>query len=293
MTLYGGIESGGTKTVCAVGTGPDDVRAVERFATTHPAETLRRAVAFFAAQPAPVAAVGIGSFGPVDERPGSPTFGHVTTTPKPGWQHVDVVTPVREALGVPVAFDTDVNAAALAEHRWGAARGLDAFVYLTVGTGIGGGGFVGGRRIRGLTHPEMGHLLVPRAPGDAFAGVCPFHGDCWEGLASGPAIEQRWGRPGRELPPGHAAWELEADYLAAGLMSLVLALSPERVVVGGGVMAHAPLLARVREALRRRLNGYLPVPDFDAYLVPPALGARAGVLGALALAQDAAGPPPA
>lgn len=293
MTLYGGIESGGTKTVCAVGTGPDDVRAVERFPTTQPAETLRRAVAFFEAQPAPVAAVGIGSFGPVDERPGSPTFGHVTTTPKPGWQHVDVVTPVREALGVPVAFDTDVNAAALAEHRWGAARGLDAFVYLTVGTGIGGGGFVGGRRIRGLTHPEMGHLAVPRAPGDAFAGVCPFHGDCWEGLASGPAIEQRWGRPGRDLPPDHPAWDLQAGYLAAGLMSLVLALSPERVVVGGGVMEHAPLLARVREALRQRLNGYLPVADFDAYLVPPALGARAGVLGALALAQDVAGPTPA
>ena len=293
MTLYGGIEAGGTKVVCAVGTGPDDLRAVERFPTTTPEETLGRAVAFFEAQPEPVAAVGIGSFGPVDVDPGSPGWGHVTTTPKPGWQGADVVGPVRRGLGVPVGFDTDVNAAALAERRWGAARGLDTFVYLTVGTGIGGGGLVGGRRILGLTHPEMGHLRVPRVPGDDFAGVCPYHGDCWEGLASGPAIEARWGAAPPELPPDHEAWPLEARTLAFGVVNLVLTVSPQRVIVGGGVMGQERLFPLVRAEVQRLLNGYVQVPalldGIDAFVVPPGLGDRAGVLGALALAREAGG----
>ena len=196
--IVGGIEAGGTKFVCAVGTGPGDLRAVERFPTTTPEETLGRAIAYF--RDRPVAAVGVGSFGPVDVDPDSPTWGHVTSTPKPGWQGADVAGGVARALGVPVGFDTDVNAAALAEHRWGAAQGLDTFVYLTVGTGIGGGGLIAGRRLHGLTHPEMGHIRVPRVPGDDFAGVCPYHGDCWEGLASGPAIEARWGPPRPTFP---------------------------------------------------------------------------------------------
>lgn len=291
MTRLGGIEAGGTKFVCTAGTGPDDLEAVERFPTTTPEETLGRAIAFFERHP--VAAVGIGSFGPVDVDPASSGYGCVTSTPKPGWQGADVRGTVADALGVPVAFDTDVNAAALAEHRWGAAQGLDTFVYLTIGTGIGGGGMVGGRRIRGLTHPEMGHIRVPRAAGDDFEGTCPYHGDCWEGLAAGPAIEARWGTAPPDLPAGHEAWPLEAEYVAQGIVTLVLTLSPQRVVVGGGVMGQDHLFPLVRTEVQRLLNGYVQMPavvdEIDAYLVPPALGDRAGVLGALALAREACG----
>ncbi|RMF63832.1 MAG: ROK family protein, partial [Bacteroidetes bacterium] len=214
---YGAVEAGGTKFVCAVGTGPDDVRALTRFPTTTPEETLARTLDFFRSQPEPPVALGVGSFGPLDPDPSSPTYGYITRTPKPGWSHTDVAGTLGRALGVPVAFDTDVNAAAVGEHRWGAARGLDTFIYLTVGTGIGGGGLVGGRRLHGLVHPEMGHVLVPRAPSDDFAGHCPFHGACLEGMAAGPALQARWGRPGADLSADHPAWDLEAHYLAHGL----------------------------------------------------------------------------
>ncbi len=291
--IVGGIEAGGTKFVCAVGTGPDDVRDLERFPTTTPDETLARAVAFFERQPDRVEAIGIGSFGPADVDPTSRTYGHVTTTPKPGWNGADVIGAITSALDVPVGFDTDVNVAALGEHRWGAAQDLDSFVYLTVGTGIGGGGMVSGRRIHGLTHPEMGHLRVPRIEGDDFEGGCPYHGDCWEGLANGPAIEARWGRPGSELPPDHPAWALQARYLALGLANLILTISPQRIVMGGGVMSQEQLFPLVRHEVQTVLNGYVAVPavleDVDAYIVPPALGDRAGVLGALALAREAVG----
>jgi fructokinase len=288
--LLGGLEAGGTKFVCAVGTGPDDVRAQTRFATTTPAATIRRAVEFFAeaATRRPLAGIGIASFGPLDLDRRSPTFGAITTTPKPGWQDVDLVTPLA-ALGVAVAIDTDVNAAALAEHRWGAARGVGSAVYVTVGSGIGGGAVIHGRPVHGLVHPEMGHLRLPvdRAR-DPFPGTCPHHGDCWEGLASGPALAARWGQPPETLPDDHPAWELQAHYLALGLASVVLTLSPERVVLGGGVMARRRLYGAVRQKLAGLLGGYLRTPmlgaDVDSYVVAPALGDRAGVLGALALA---------
>lgn len=290
--LYGAIEAGGTKFVCAVGTGPDDLRAVERFPTTLPAETLGRALAFFRRQPEPIAALGVGSFGPVDLDAASPTYGHVTSTPKAGWAGAAVVAPLGEALGVPVAFDTDVNAAALGEHRWGAARGLHTFVYLTVGTGIGGGALVEGRRLHGVLHPEMGHVPVPREAGDAFAGTCPYHGDCLEGLAAGPALAARWGQPAEALAPGHPAWDLEARYLASALAGYVLTLAPQRLILGGGVMQQAQLFPLVRRHLLRRLGGYFQARALteavDTYVVPPALGDRAGVLGGLALAQEAA-----
>lgn len=291
MPVYGGIEAGGTKFVCAVGTGPDDVRALERFPTTTPDATIGRAIDFLRAHD--VEAVGIGSFGPVDPHPDSPTWGYITTTPKPGWAHVDFGGAVGRALGVPVAFDTDVNVAALGEHRWGAGQGLDTFLYLTVGTGIGGGGFVRGRRMRGLVHPEIGHLLLPRVAGDGFAGTCPYHGDCLEGLASGPALEARWGARAETFEPDHPAWGLEAEYLGRALVNLVVTLSPERILLGGGVMSAPDLLPRVRTVLRERLGGYVAHPTFtDAdrladYVVAPRLGARAGVLGALALAHGA------
>jgi fructokinase len=294
VALFGGVEAGGTKFVCAVGTGPDDLRQVERFPTTTPEETLSRVIQFFRNQTEPVAAVGIGSFGPVDPDPASPTYGYVTSTPKPGWRDADVAGQIQRALNVPVGFDTDVNAAALGEYRWGAAQGLDTFVYLTVGTGIGGGGVVGGKLMHGLIHPEMGHIPVPHDHArDPFAGACPFHGDCLEGLASGPAIERRWGVKADMLPPDHPAWELEAEYLAAGLWSMVCMLSPQRIILGGGVMEQAHLFPLVRRKLQAKLNGYVQAPailqEIDQFIVPPGLGSRSGVLGAIALAERALG----
>ena len=292
MSLWGGVEAGGTKFVCAVGTGPDDLRAETRFPTTKPAETLGRAVEFFRAavrEHGEIAGLGVASFGPVDVDPRSPTWGHVTTTPKPGWAHTDVACPLGRALGVPVAFDTDVNGAALGEQRWGAARDLDTFVYVTVGTGIGGGGLVAGELMHGLLHPEMGHLAVPRHPDDTFEGICPFHGDCLEGLASGPAIEARAGARGEELADDHPVWEIEAHYLAVLAANLTLILSPRRLIFGGGVMRRPRLYNLVRQGLLQRLAGYLKTPEIlehiDRYLMAPQLGERAGVLGAIALAS--------
>ncbi|MFO7741714.1 MAG: ROK family protein [Anaerolineae bacterium] len=292
MTSYGGVEAGGTKFVCAVGSGPDEILAQTEFPTTSPEETIGRAITFFEAQPAHIAAVGIGSFGPVDPDPRSPTFGTITTTPKAGWQKVDIAGEIESALGVPVAFDTDVNAAALGEHRWGAARDLETFVYITVGTGIGGGAIVEGSLLHGLVHPEMGHFRIPHdRDRDPFDGTCPFHGDCLEGLASGPAIEARWGQRGENLPDDHSAWPLEAHYLALGLVSVICILSPERIILGGGVMKRSLLFPMIRSEVQDLLSGYIRAreitQDIDTYIVPPALGARAGVLGAVALAMTA------
>jgi fructokinase len=295
MALYGGIEAGGTRFVCAVGTGPDDIVAETHFPTTTPDESISSAVEFFARfqeeNDEPLTAVGIGTFGPVDTNPDSPTFGSITSTPKPGWQNADFAGTIEHALGVPVSIDTDVNAAILAESLWGAAAGLEDAVYLTIGTGIGGGAVSGGRLIHGLLHPEMGHMLVPRLSGDDFVGVCPFHKDCLEGLASGPAITERWGKAGEDLPDNHEAWHLEAEYLAIALVNLVFILSPERLILGGGVMRQRKLFPLLREAFIRRLSGYLKAPEFakkiDGFILPPALGEQVGVLGALALASQA------
>jgi fructokinase len=290
--LYGGVETGGTWCVCALGTGPGELVAHDRFATGSPQETLDRIVAFFAtdAHPAP-AAIGLGSFGPVDVDPQSPSWGSVTTTPKPGWAHTPVGGVLRERLGVPLALDTDVNAAALGEQRWGAGRDARSLCYLTVGTGVGAGLLVEGRPLHGLVHPEAGHLRVPHdTVRDPFAGVCPFHGDCWEGLAAGPALSARWGLEGRDLPDEHPAWALEAEYLALGILSIVMVASPHRVILGGGVMERAPLLGLVRTRLRELVGGYLDLPllgaDIDRFLVRPELDDDAGVLGAIALAQQ-------
>jgi len=256
--------------------------------TTTPAETLARVVDFFRAMP--VAAIGVASFGPLDLDPGSPTAGFITATTKPGWSHVDVAGGIGRALGVPVSIDTDVNGAALGEQRWGAGVGFDPLVYVTVGTGIGGGAVIGGRRVHGLVHPEMGHMRIPRELTDTFAGACPFHADCLEGLASGRAIRERCGLPGEALAADDPVWELEARYLAFGLVNVISVLSPRRIVIGGGVMRQPRLLARVRGEVRTILAGYVRSPAvidaIEQYIVPPALGERAGVLGALALAHD-------
>ncbi|MCP4428643.1 MAG: ROK family protein [Chloroflexi bacterium] len=289
QNLFGGIEAGGTKFVCAVGTGPDDIRAEARFPTTSPEETIGRAIAFFREQE-PVTAVGIAAFGPLDPNPQSSTYGHITTTPKPGWANVNFAGAIQDALGAPVGFDTDVNGAALGEWKWGAAQGLDTFIYLTIGTGIGGGAMVNGRLLHGLIHPEMGHISLPHDwKTDPYRGRCPYHGDCLEGMAAGPAIGDRWGQPAYELPPGHPAWELEAHYLALALRSFICALSPQRIIMGGGVMEQPHLFPLVRQKTQATLNGYIQSPAIlaaiDEYIAPPGLGNRAGVLGAIALAM--------
>jgi fructokinase len=294
MPLYGSIEAGGTKFICAVGSGPEDLKAQARFPTTTPKETLAKCIEFFRSQPK-IEALGVGCFGPIELRANARRYGHVTTTPKVGWGNADIVGPLREALGVPVGFDTDVNSAVLGEARWGAALGLSTAVYVTVGTGIGGGALVGGQLAHGLVHPEMGHLLVPREPDDLeFTGDCPFHGArCWEGLASGPALEHRWGQRAETLPAGHRAWDLEARYIASGLTTLVLVLSPERIILGGGVMQTEALMPVVRKYLMRSLAGYvqadLLIKGIDQYVVSPLLGQQSGIAGGLALAELAAG----
>lgn len=273
---YGGVETGGTWTVCALGSGPEDLIAREQFHTTGPEETLERIAAWFDAREPPQA-IGIGAFGPLDLRGGS-----VASTPKPGWAGTSFAPVMRERLGVPVAFDTDVNAAALGEYLWGAGSGAETLAYVTVGTGIGVGLMHEGRPWHGLVHPEAGHVRVPRASEDTYAGACPLHRDCWEGLAAGRAIAERWGvQDAEELPEGHPAWELEASYLALGIHSIVSVASPHRVIVGGGVLEQPGLLTRAGERLGEINAGYIDLPR----LVPPALGDDAGVLGAIALAK--------
>jgi fructokinase len=291
LHLFGGIEGGGTKFVCAVGTGPFDIRAEVRFPTTTPKETLDQAIAFFKEQDN-LASIGIACFGPLDPNPDSVTFGRILPTPKPGWTGTNLVQTMHSAFGIPIAFDTDVNGAALGEFRWGAAQGLDTFIYLTIGTGIGGGAFVEGKLLHGLLHPEMGHIPLPHdRERDPFDGICPFHGDCFEGLANGPAMEKRWGQSAEKLPKDHPAWDLEAHYVAHALASYVYTISPKRIIVGGGVGSNLHLLKMVREKTRALINGYIPsraiLDEIDTFIVPPALGNRAGVAGALALAQQA------
>jgi len=288
---YGGIEAGGTKWVCAVADRPGQPLETEPFPTTAPGPTVSRAARFFATR-GPVDAIGVGAFGPVEIRRDSPAWGTITTTPKPGWADTDLAGALIAALGVPVALDTDVNAAALGEWRWGAGAGLDTFVYITVGTGIGGGAVAGGRLVHGLLHPEFGHMRIPHdRAADPFDGICPYHGDCLEGLASGEAIRQRWGRAGEELT-ATAAWDIEAEYLALALVNVICALSPQRIIIGGGVAKQPALLPLARRRVRELLAGYLRAPELtdaaatDGYIVTPRLGDRAGVIGAIELARD-------
>jgi fructokinase len=292
-TIYGGIEAGGTKWVCAIGSGPDNVIAEARFPTTTPTETLARAIAFFRDHQhvGPLAAIGVGAFGPVDLNPRSLTYGFITSTPKQGWANTDVVGVLHQALSVRVNIDTDVNAAALGEYRWGAAQGCECAVYLTIGTGIGGGALIHGWLLHGLVHPEMGHMRLPHdRQRDPFPGTCPYHGDCLEGLASGPALAKRWGQPAETLGADHVAWVLQAHYLALALINLVCTFSPERIIVGGGVMDQPQLFPLVRAEVQQILNGYVQAPEIldqiDRYIVPPALGNRAGILGGIALAAQ-------
>jgi fructokinase len=293
--LFGGIEGGGTKFVCAVGTSPDDICRESRIPTTTPEETLGQAIAFFKEAEREFgrfSALGVACFGPLDPNPASPSFGHILPTPKPGWTGADIVGTLRSAFDLPIGFDTDVNGAALGEWTWGAAQGLDTFIYLTVGTGVGGGAMVNGKLLHGLLHPEMGHIMIPHdKERDPFEGACPFHKDCFEGLASGPALEKRWGQRAEMLPLDHPAWELEAHYVALALASYVTTLSPQRVIIGGGVGGREDLLPLIRKNVQTILNGYVQsraiAENIDKYIVSPGLGSRSGMLGAIALAKEA------
>lgn len=293
MALFGALEAGGTKFMCAVGSGSEGVRASERIPTIGPAETFEAVLSFFdnaVEKHGSLSAIGVASFGPIDGDPKSPGFGHVTESVKPGWVNVDMVGPLADRYGVPVSFDTDVNGAALGEGAWGAGQGLTDFVYVTVGTGIGGGAMVGGKALQGLIHTEMGHMRVQRHPEDGFKGVCAAHGDCIEGLASGPAIATRWREKAENLPSDHPAWRLQAHYLGQMCVNLTTILSPERIILGGGVMHHEGLIDRVREAFASGFNDYLPTLEkaggIERYIVPPALGDQSALYGAFTAAQD-------
>ena len=279
--LIAGLELGGTKTVVAIGERDGTIAEEFRYPTTTPEETLAIAIDWWLER-GEVVALGIASFGPLRLRRDAVDYGIYLTTPKLAWQGFSLVDFIAKNLpNARLTIETDVNAALLAELKKGAAQGVKNALYLTVGTGIGAGVCCEGRLVHGMLHPEMGHLRVPRFAGDDFAGVCPFHGDCWEGLASGPAIEKRWGLPAHLLPEDHPAWEMEAYYLAQGLFSANTILSPERMILGGGV-SQAPLLHdRISEHFRHLSNGYFP--DLGALLSPPALGQQAGIIGALLL----------
>ena len=292
--LYGAIEAGGTKFLCAAGYGPNEVLEEVRFPTSSPSATLGSVVSFFERierEVGPLGSFGIAAFGPLDLQPRSRTFGHLLATPKSGWAGTDLLAPLKERFARPIAIDTDVNAAALAEAHFGAGFGTRSLAYVTVGTGIGGGAVIDGRTLRGLLHPEMGHIHVRRDPRDeGFVGVCPIHRDCLEGLASGPAIAVRWGATVDEWPEGHPGLEIIGDYLGQLAALIALLLSCERIVFGGGVMTTGRLMPHVRTAACRYLNGYLPLESvaFDEYICAPGLAERAGITGAFVLATEAA-----
>lgn len=296
--LVGAIEAGGTKFVCAVGTCPQDLDRIEFPSGDSPEYVLAQVTDWLGEQQrrrGKLQAIGIGSFGPIDLHRDSPTYGHITSTPKSGWRNTDILGAVRRVFpDIPLAFDTDVNGAALGEFHWGNGEGLHDFIYITIGTGIGGGVMVGGQLLHGLVHSEMGHLRLPRIPGDAFAGVCPFHGDCWEGLCSGPALLARAKMAAEAIPPEHEAWDRETQYIAYAVANLVCVLSPQRVIIGGSVRKGGQLgqdrfFRMVRARVRTALNDYLVSPplqeDIDRFIVPPFLGDDAGICGAIALAQ--------
>lgn len=290
MELLGAVETGGTSVRCARGTGPDDVHEQRTIPTGDPEATLAEVLAFFRGGEQ-VARVGVAAFGPIEVDPASPRWGHLLRTPKPGWSGFGLGPGLRDGLGVPVALDSDVNAAALAEGTSGAAPGVRPLAYLTVGTGIGLGALVGDVPLRGLLHPEAGHLRLRRAAGDDFPGTCPYHGDCWEGMACGPAIAARAGTDPAGLDEDDPVWDLCAGYVAAGLAAVTLVLSPRRIVLGGGVGGRPGVLARVRAALPGLLAGGLDRPadaaEAERFVVAPA-HRDAGLVGAFALAATAA-----
>lgn len=289
MSLYGGIEAGGTKFVCAVGDVSGDIKDECVIKTTVPEETLPQVVDFFK-QHKKLKVVGIGSFGPIETRKTAKKYGFILNTPKKAWIDCDFVGAVKKGLDLPVGFDTDVNAAALGEYYYGAARGFYNALYMTIGTGIGASAIVDGKVLHGFEHSEMGHMLIPHdREKDSFLGACLYHGDCFEGLACGTAVKARWQvHSALDLPPAHEAWDLEADYLAAGLMNCILVLSPQRIILGGGVMRQKQLFPLLHRKIKEKIHDYIRLPDnLSEYIVAPGLDDRSGVIGALVIARQA------
>ena len=288
--ILGAIEAGGTKFVCAIGDEEGNIVEKVSFSTTTPSETMENVINYF--KDKNIEALGIGSFGPIDPNKGSKTYGYITTTPKKYWSNYNILGRLKESFDIPMEFDTDVNGAALGEVIWGSAQGIDNCLYITVGTGIGAGAVVEGKMLHGLSHPEMGHIIIAREEDDKFEGTCIYHKTCLEGLASGPAIEERWGKKGNELEEDHPCWDLEARYLAKALVNYILILSPKKIIMGGGVMKQLQLFPLIRSYVKKYLNGYVSsdtiLKEIDSYIIPPGLGDNSGIKGALALAKVAA-----
>ena len=280
---YGAIEAGGTKFVCAVSNENFEILERVSIPTTTPDETMNAAFEFFDKHE--LGAIGVGSFGPIDVNKKSKTYGYITTTPKIAWANYNFVGAVKDRYNIPIGWTTDVNAAALGELKKGAAVGLQSCVYLTVGTGIGGGAAINGQLLEGYGHPEMGHILVRMHPDDKYEGNCPYHKNCLEGIASGPAIEERWGKKAYELEDNEEVWKIEAFYLAQAMMTYTLILSPERIVLGGGVMKQSQLFQLIRKELEQLMKNYVSMPNLNEYIVPPALGDNSGITGCLILAK--------
>lgn len=292
MKYYGAIEAGGTKFVCSILADPDHYFEEVRFPTTTPEETLERMVSFFKEQrnKYELTAIGVSCFGPIDLNPSSPTYGYITTTPKIKWRYTNIVGFLKQELNLPVGFDTDVNGAALAEYKWGNPENIRNLVYYTVGTGVGGGVVIDGKPVHGLVHPEAGHILIRQnLEKDPFKGDCPYHGNCLEGLCAGPTIQARFGIPPQDLPEDHPFWPILANYLAQACIAQIYQISPQKIVLGGGVMGQKQLYPMIRKEVIRLLNGYIQHPmileHIDQYITPPILGNRAGACGAMALAQ--------
>jgi len=287
---YGALEAGGTKMVCAIGTKEGQIIDQVSIPTLLPDETIPKIIGYF--KDKDIMALGVASFGPLDPDPASPTYGYITSTPKPGWSDYDLVGSLSSALNVPIGFDTDVNGSLLGETCYGASKDLSDVIYITVGTGIGGGKLSGGKPVHGMLHPELGHVRMVPHPEDHYKGRCPFHGCCFEGMASGPAIEERWGAKAKDLADRDEVWELEAYYIGQALAGLILTLSPKRIILGGGVMHQEQLFPLIRAEVKKELNGYLRTAQLEAiddYIVPASLNDDQGIMGCIRLAMTAAG----
>lgn len=288
--LFGALEAGGTKMVCAIGDESGKIFDQIHIPTTTPDETMPKIIEYFMDKD--IKAIGIACFGPIDLNRESAGYGHILDTPKLPWVGYDIVGAVKKALGIPVGFDTDVNGSLLGEVTWGSAKGLTDALYITIGTGIGGGVLSGGKTVHGMLHPELGHMILAKHPEDDFEGVCPYHGCCFEGLASGPAIEKRWGKPARELVDEPKVWELESYYIAQALSMIILTISPQKIILGGGVMHQIQLFDLIRKKVLDNINGYIKtreLSDIDNYIVPAGLGDDQGIMGAIRLAMIEAG----
>ncbi|MEW8972824.1 MAG: ROK family protein [Tissierellaceae bacterium] len=283
--MLGAIEAGGTKFVCAV--SDEDLNIVERtsFFTSYPLETLQKVFDFFDSYE-DLKSIGIGSFGPIDINKKSPKYGYVTSTPKPGWKDFNFLGEMKEHYNIPIGWTTDVNAACLGEYEVGSAIKDNSCIYLTIGTGIGGGAIFNGNFIEGFGHPEMGHIIVRPHPKDDFKGWCPYHGDCLEGLAAGPSVEKRYGVKAQILGPDHEIWNILAYYIAQGLVDYTLILRPEKIILGGGVMKQRHILELIKKEFIALLGDYVEVPPIDQYIVNPSLGDNAGIIGGLILAKQ-------